>query len=64
MGKHNVVCHVFVDIFDICGYFRDTAFTALAIDSHTDGNYFHEAPGVFSKSTLASLSLKPSEVVD
>ena len=28
--------------------FRDTAYSGLAIDSHTDGNYFHEAPGELS----------------
>ena len=25
--------------------FRDTAYTAMGIDSHTDGNYFLDAPG-------------------
>ena len=37
----------------ICGNFSllpvsDTAYTSLAIDSHTDGNYFTEAPGIIS----------------
>ena len=25
--------------------FRDTAYTSLAIDSHTDCNYFQDTPG-------------------
>ena len=53
--NHNYNC----DADNYCGYFRDTAFTALAIDSHTDGNYFHEAPGEFPSLLL---SLSPSGI--
>ena len=32
-------------ISNIINNFRDTAYTAMGIDSHTDGNYFLDAPG-------------------